>query len=649
MFNVLFIFFAMAINVALVVHDKINLQNSTDLAVYYAAEKQAEIMNAIAQQNYAIRQSWKLLAWRYRVLGTMGITGGTYGAHPVWTNDLSESPYPPAEQPTLCLNYKPTWLETPVNQNLCNHVGLRIPALPKVKVIAGFLGYNIGISLLAEQLRQQFTSQCNIFGATNWWFAMSILHAFRVDQRNRKEVIYGLAKGLASGKNGDFVDLDGQSVFQGAQATFEKNLTYSNKERGAQLELYNSLEGVDPKTWLVPIKILPTLVYVDVEQGDACNASPQTVNNLPVRPDAKAILLRPYPNGYDAANLEQWADSSNAILKDSDYQFTLGVEKNPWIMAYVGAKATASSREIFFPVSGAVNMVARSFAKPFGGRIGPWYGNSWGRGAQNSSGTPIDRLIPPRVTPDNSLDDPNDMRRLPNYSRFPGDTLGLMSRLAQNSLANLKTLGISFNYYKNIAAEIAPSSLNDVLAWDGQTNQSPDVRNDELAVVAPDLFDITYYSIEPDFSKNYFEKIQANKTRLGIPSDVVVRPDLGSNGVAVQEFSVQDQMAAAQAKSLQRPEAFYFVRSKANLLTDWLPGEGSYNYDVAQSMQHFGTCAVPDDPFKHKNPGSCVAGGGRTGYSVRLISRDMLMSNSFKIGGPGGGSGAIMNPPGSDW
>ena len=42
-FQVLFVFFAMTINIGLVVHDKINLQNSVDLAAYYAATKQAEI------------------------------------------------------------------------------------------------------------------------------------------------------------------------------------------------------------------------------------------------------------------------------------------------------------------------------------------------------------------------------------------------------------------------------------------------------------------------------------------------------------------------------------------------------------------------------------------------------------------------------
>ena len=67
-FQILFLFFAMVINVGLLVHHKINLQNAVDLAAYYGAMKQAEGMNAIAHSNYQIRQSWKLLTWRYRGL-----------------------------------------------------------------------------------------------------------------------------------------------------------------------------------------------------------------------------------------------------------------------------------------------------------------------------------------------------------------------------------------------------------------------------------------------------------------------------------------------------------------------------------------------------------------------------------------------------
>src|SRR3954465_9882805 len=87
MFQVLFVFFAMVINVGLLVHDKINLQNAVDLGAYYAAQRQAEIMNEIGHVNYQIRQDWKLLAWRYRVLGTLGRQGRT--------NPPSEGTLPP--------------------------------------------------------------------------------------------------------------------------------------------------------------------------------------------------------------------------------------------------------------------------------------------------------------------------------------------------------------------------------------------------------------------------------------------------------------------------------------------------------------------------------------------------------------------------
>ncbi|MBC7465991.1 MAG: Tad domain-containing protein, partial [Bdellovibrio sp.] len=78
-FQVIFVFFALLINVGLLVHHKINLQQSTDLAAYYGAMKQAESLNAIAHVNYQIRQAWKLLTWRYRVVGTFGFQSSAPG------------------------------------------------------------------------------------------------------------------------------------------------------------------------------------------------------------------------------------------------------------------------------------------------------------------------------------------------------------------------------------------------------------------------------------------------------------------------------------------------------------------------------------------------------------------------------------------
>lgn len=62
----------MIVNVGLLVHHKINLQNSVDLAAYYGAMRQAEMLNAMSHVNYQIRQSWKLAAWRYRMFGAGG-------------------------------------------------------------------------------------------------------------------------------------------------------------------------------------------------------------------------------------------------------------------------------------------------------------------------------------------------------------------------------------------------------------------------------------------------------------------------------------------------------------------------------------------------------------------------------------------------
>ncbi len=644
LFNVLFVFFAMAINVALVVHDKINLQNAADMAAYYLASKQAEMLNVIAHENYAIRQSYKLLAWRYRTLGTMGLYQDAANVHPVWTGEMSDTPYAPAVRPTLCVTYKPTWVEVPEGENLCNRENLRIPPLPEVQVIAGFLGINLGIAALSRQLRQQFDIQCQRHGAYNWWFAMSILHAFRIDQRNRKQVIYALARNLT---NRNFIDLDGNPVEEGARETFLRNLTYANRQSfqngGGTFEIFNSLENVNPQQWLVEVKIIPTLIYTDVDNQPGCNASPQPIANLPQRPGARDLLMAPFPQGLQAGNLIEWRQER--FLADSDYQFSIGVEKNPWYMAYMGVKVETNPRQIFFPFGSGLKMVARAFAKPFGGRIGPWYQANWNRGAPNSDGPLVDGLMAPRVAAGGLMNSPDDPRRLPNYSRFPGDTLGMSSKMALNALNGLGALTISFDFYKNIKEDMGGGSPNDILAWDG-AGSAPAIRNFELAAIAPDLFDITYYSIEPSFTRNYYDKLTANRVALGIPGDVPLRTDLGHNGNAVPTFSVQEQMTVGAQR--QKPDAFYFVRSKAHLLTSWLPGPGAFNYQASEAMGNFGRCALPDDDLRFPNPGSCAAGGGRTGYSVKLISRDALFSNQHRIGG-GAPPGAILNPPPAGW
>src|SRR5690606_27746405 len=157
------------------------------------------------------------------------------------------------------------------------------------------------------------------------------------------------------------------------------------------------------------------------------------------------------------------------------------------------------------------------------------------------------------------------------------------------------------------------SGINDKLAWDYGQNRAPALRSYEIAAIAPDLFDITYYSIEPNYDVNYLSRIRANAVRLGLGA-MILRPDLGYHGSEIPSFSIQEQLEHIRSTGLWRSEAFYLVRDKAHLLTGWVNNlvYGDYSFDVNK----FGKCAKPDDNLSIKVPGSCTGQGGRTGYSV---------------------------------
>lgn len=661
-FQVLFVLFAMAINVALVVHDKINLQNAVDLAAYYAAERQAEILNVIAHENYMIRQSWKLLAWRYRALGSGGVLEPQI--HPLQAGHLINEEKEFGKEnnifPAVCILHELNWSIT-AGESLCKRPETRIPDLPRVAVVAPFLSFNIAFAALAEQLRATVRDRCENAGGFNWWWAMGSLTAFRMDQRNRKQVIAGLANNLSKGQNDDFIDLDGNSVSSGAYRTFEKNLTFANSQNITNFQMFNSLQGQDRAKWLPEIDISPVLTYVLNQNG--CNGSATATSSPPPGGPSLDVILNDPPAGLGGKDLLPWAKVD--FMQGNDYQYSLGVEKNPWVMAYVGVRAETEPRQIFFPFGKAIKITARGYAKPFGGRIGPWYGQRWSRSSQMSSGATeaerMDSLTPRRLQQGGLNDSEKDFSRLPNYSRFPGDTLGLKSELALSSLVGLTNPKekAKYEYYRNIWLDIRQGSPNDPLAFDYAANKVPPIRNYEIAAISPDLFDSTYYSIEPNFGLTYLPKLKANAAKLGIPADVVIRGDLGQNQLIkeTETFSVKDQIMLAQGFAtsgvrLQNPEAFYYIRGKENLLTAWLPGAQLYDYNNFP-VDRFGRCQVADDQFQteYKIPGACAANGGRTGYSVRIISRDYLLSNGHQIGGMGEAPGAILNPPnvGAGW
>lgn len=698
-FQVLFIFFAMIINVGLLVHHKINLQNSVDLAAYYGAMKQAESLNAIAHINYQIRQSWKLLTWRYRQVGTAGNfsaahpfdkttksirasqTGETNDNNPAYKKFFDMSPF--------CVTYTP-FEPMPPGENTCKRAEDIdvIPLFQPPQVIAPFLGLSVAMRNTANRLLQQATNRCKAFGAWNYITLSRFVTSFVMDQAEKKLLMRHIALGVSE-KEDDIRDLDGDSVKVGIDRTLRNNLTAANRDR-LSFKVYNPLGTAecggrdaqhDPPRWLSEVKIFPTFFYTDT----SCNTSQ-------VRSDPQSLAFTP-KHGMDPEidpdqrALIQYYQAFVSGAQAPPFNFSMGYEKNPWCMAYVGVSAKTQPRIPFSPIDDVV-LEARAYAKPFGGKIGPWFGNRWPRGPAGgnaqSEGERTDDLLPIRARDFASLgpNDINNFKRVANYSKYPGDIYGMKSYLTLGQFGKAifamdpkwRTATYAFTGNAGLQGSINPNdpSMNpdnahapnfnhwahlgmpfeieghgDILAYDDLTKSRNPMRELELVGIAPDIFDITYYSIEPDYYNMYFKRIRDGYLPKKTGYNFIPRSDLGSRvgDAELQDFSVKKQMAVVQ-KMTQGTFAVdvataltYLVTKVEQLLTAW-SGKSLLDYSI--DPQSFGKCAqTPLEKFP--TSGDCL-GPGRTGYSVKLISEDYLKS-TLPLGGPGVPPDRILNPP----
>ncbi|WP_413289341.1 TadE/TadG family type IV pilus assembly protein [Bdellovibrio sp. HCB337] len=697
-FQVLFLFFAMIINVGLLVHHKINLQNSVDLAAYYGAMKQAESMNAIGHINYQIRQSWKLLAWRYRQIGT----AGDFGIHPY--NKLEkkigrdEEGYPQSltgtqkdyyEAPAFCVAYSPFVPMPSSTESLCklqsNMTTIGLPSAPGV--IAGFLSINTAIQQATNRAIDESVSRCKYAGQFNYMILAQFKAAYNIDQGQRKQLINMLSRGL-SAKEDDFRDISGDWASDGIRKTLENNLTEANRNSLGQdgLKILNGLgtsecnavgrAAMQPAKWLAEIKIQPAFIYMDFY----CDRSRAT-------PQAKE-LTEQLPNNHDQLEAELRHLSQFGGPLPEPYTSSLGVEKNPWCMAYVGVSAETKPHVPFAPLGG-VKLKARAFAKPFGGKIGPWYYAQWARGGKESNGGKrTDPLAPWREGDKNNTAGYKDTTRIANFSRYVGDKAGMKSRTVQGqygrAIHNISPIWSrksvseidgeigrvrsedepNFFHWSHLGFDFNVEKSGDILAWNTAKNSYPKMRDLEISAILPDQFDLTYYSIEPDFYHNYYLKIKNEYTKKVPGFTHVVRPDLGARlgDKTYEEFSIKDQykvwdrlktndFQADDPKVDFDTKLMYIAKKVSQVLTSWVGKDLS---DYSLDTEKFGKCLVPDDnrPAAAKldppTSGDCL-NGGRTGYSVKMVSGDYLRAQDLELGGESAGSGALLNPPDEDF
>ncbi len=570
-FQVLFVFFAMTINVGLVVHDKINLQNSVDLAAYYAATKQAEILNLMAHINYRMRQNWKLFSYRIRAIGDSG------RSHHPFQSSGEGNMYQGSsnEFPSICTNHGLWDWVHPNNQNqivgnLCRNLNTTIRELPTLTNIANFgaIGQlNEMARVLSIQMQAQSKIQCELAGSANWLLGYAWIKQFHTYSAKRAVLFEELYNKLRNG-----LDLEGKKIEDGVMNTLRGNLTRSNLASLDKGNLFiNPL--TENKDMFNQIKLVPLIFYADSAYipGSGCSVFPKIMVHY--GSDGTSAFL-PTHNRY--------GEVDNSIL---NREFILGYEKNPWYIVYSKVQATTKPRKPFAPLGKPVTLIAQSYAKPFGSSIGPWLYSTWPRNMNRSQGSydkALDKLLPPSIN-DRGAGQIASQRLTPNYSLYPGDTEGLNSK--ENLMAFL------------IDSDSKGARLRFERANYSQDDLAP-IGVSELSAMTPNVFDITYYSIESDI-KNY-------------------------ESFTNQE-SISSEISVTSLVNDYKPNALWAVNNWEHLLSGWNP---NLSTSTNEPNKMFARCVGAG-----KIPGGCAV-GGRVGYSVKMLSSKYL-TRDLPLGGQG--------------
>ena len=710
-FQLLFILFAMTLNIALTVHDKINLQNSVDLAAIYGSKKQAEVLNAIAHINYQMRQNYKLLAWRYRILGSMaqnlgglGDIGGLGAQDPSWCPKPKSNPPPRpysnyrCTEPynlssphylcdsdpypgycdanfTVCLSAD-IWQRGISNsiQNFCTNQQVVISTPQPVTVIFP-IGPNFAAAASQLALVNNAASTCRGEGVINWVMTHLFLSQFRLDQKDRKMMIRAIYKAtLEQGR-----DLEGQSIKKGAIKTLEKNLTWVNKQNfsPAVFQDFNPLdtkEFDDSDPLLKPLNVFPVLEYLHFPSNNGwCNNTVRTFSNDRPQETNPPFINGNLPNepvvNQYRVFINQWKDRFKLNTYSPNTEsfitpLTLGYVKNPDVRVYYGVSVQLphqSVHQLFSPFepNEPLTLKASAFAKPFGGRIGP--------------SKDADPLIKPQIEVLTSGVQAHPWNLKPNYSRFPGDRWGLIHKEAhtqyylqkqENWPSSSGPNPFSVNYYADltnrdplVANVPGPSGGNPLFI----------LRMMELMAVSPDLFDVLNYSISNNYMDTYFPKIcklisqggndcnpnQIHKINFGgsPPVEGHIRGDFGyphtARYVALNKDHVSNPSPLSpffffpgtqiEYQLVSHHPHFnvnhgwpvkppYLIRDPAHLLTGFMPTTSPDRYTDynAPGANPSMKCYEPTPDGQHIPSGCAV--GGRSGYSVKLISCDVVRS-----------------------
>lgn len=755
-FQVIFVFFALLINVGLLVHHKINLQQSTDLAAYYGAMKQAESLNAIAHINFQIKQAWKLLTWRYRIVGTFGFqkgdtspyqhypfesatyltparfiyngsSGATDALHPggMGCNDLTFNGIPLGIQdiPFFCIGHSgfKQWSQS---ESLCRlscagfENARTIPSIPLASSITVPGGNVAGaINAAVTSVNDNMSQLCGLLGPTGATVLTRFFTGYIRETTPRLRTIEALAANLSLDAD-KVLDIEGNLIQKGSEATLKNNLTEANLT-GYQASSFRAENGLANNNCKFQNGLGNRQEFLKKIEIEFLNYFIHTCTWASGSSYIPATVFLETGGLHSAFNsLSQAEKDIIESLSVPGQHHTVGYEKNPHCVEYYAVKASSEPQIPFLPLT-KIKLNAVAVAKPFGGTIGPWYGKSWPKGSPLSEfvdtdqNTKVDENLPIKKMSAVGGPTPRPISQSiftqPNFSLFVGDKKGLRDAdyvAAYHSMLAIRDTNGSTNknthpILKNQESGNWPDFANwaglgvtmpdyrdyDSLAVRGDVSD-PGMRGLEISAIAPNQFDITHYSIDPDFYNNYYRKLYNSGLakildatgRAGSMQVDQLRADFGAVSMRADQnnqpppltersFSVKDQILLKNTVLNITPSVTngpgvpnktytkvldYLVSLQSSLLTGWtfLSFSDYITFparpvDQLANTMSFGQCLDPwnnsaaNDRTSSENfktpmdqnsdlppvPGNCIT-GGRTGYSVKLVSPSIVRDSN---------------------
>ena len=412
-----FTIFGLTMSVGLIVHHKINAQNSVDIGAIYAAQKQAETLSVLSHFNYQLWQNYKLLSYRYNFLGNIGAYRKQRGSTVSDQIDiLNSQPLDNMFCPNTsqdCINnfaadycdkndvlgpnscsfafclWHPFFHIPGKNQdstNVCQNVDKELELAQENSGGIG-IGYRLAQRTVG-QLNNQIRNSCNSVGYVNWLVASASYLSFYYEQQKRKEFIEKYFKEII--KAG--LDLDGKSIEESVKKTIVKNLTLPIHQsekfiyaKGSPNSENKDFDKYFDWVYVDPVELNLNYVQNKKDLNDtstcrreiidifkACESKPKCLA-LDI-PNNTCNAIHNHPSSYDPIPRDatkrcqelNYIEGENPVI-GFKLKGDLLNKTNFYSQVFMYVNFHGG---IFFPFRNPIPMVAQAFSKPFGASFG---------------------------------------------------------------------------------------------------------------------------------------------------------------------------------------------------------------------------------------------------------------------------------------